>query len=72
MSLAASPIQPIPMVMDTQEVASLLRCSPKTVEGYVHAHDLVAIQIGRERRFRADDVMDFITARPSTARNGKR
>ena len=72
MSLAASPIQPIPMVMDTQEVAFLLRCSPETVEGYVHAHDLVAIQIGRERRFRADDVMDFITARPSMARNGKR
>ena len=72
MSLAVSPIQRIPMVMDTDEVAALLRCAAKTVEGYVHNHELVAIQIGRERRFRADDVMDFITARPSMARNGKR
>ena len=72
MSLAVSPIQPIPMVMDTDEVAALLRCTANTVEGYVHNHDLVAIQIGRERRFRADDVLDFIAARPSAARNGKR
>ena len=72
MSVASPPTQPIPLVMDTGEVAALLRCDPKTVEGYVHNHDLVAIQIGRERRFRADDLIDFIAARPSAARNGRR
>ena len=38
---------------------------------YVHRHKLVAILIGRERRFRADDVLDFITAQPATVDMGK-
>ena len=66
-------VQPIPAVMTTDEVAALLRCRPATIENYVHNHDLIAIQIGRERRFRADDVLDFITARPGCAKraNGR-
>ena len=70
--MSVAPILPLPLIMDTDEVAALLRCTANTVEGYVHNHDLVAIQIGRERRFRADDVIDFINSRPSAARNGKR
>ena len=33
-------------------VAEWLRTSPDTIKRYVHEHQLVAIQIGRERRFR--------------------
>ena len=61
MSLA--PIQPLPPIMTTSEVAELLRCPADTVERYVHAHELVAIQIGRERRFRAEDVLEFVATR---------
>lgn len=69
MSLA--PVQPLPSIMTTDEVATLLRCEVPTVERYVHNHELVAIQIGRERRFRAEDVYEFIAARPATNRRGK-
>ncbi len=65
------PIQPVPVVMTTQEVADLLRCKVTTVERYVHAHDLEAIQIGQERRFRGVDVLDFI-GRKTTSLRGKR
>lgn len=65
-------IQAIPLVMDTAEVAALLRCDAKTIERYVHEHKLRAIQIGRERRFRGDDVIDFIQARPTTTRGQRR
>ena len=56
-------IQPLPIVMTTEEVAELLRCSAATVERYAHNHELPAIRIGRERRFRGDDVADFIASR---------
>ncbi len=69
--MSAPPIQPLPLIMDTEEVAQLLRCEVSTVERYVHNHELVAIRIGRERRFRADDVLDFVSAREASA-NGKR
>lgn len=36
--------------MTTQEVAELLRCPVKTVEGYVHRHDLFAVQTQRKWR----------------------
>jgi len=68
--MTSPPIQPLPLVMTTDEVAAVLRCSVETVERYVHAHELAVIRIGRERRFRADDVLDFIAARPTTARTG--
>lgn len=69
--MTSPPIQPLPLVMTTEEVAAVLRCSVETVQRYVHAHELPAIHIGRERRFRADDVLDFIAARPPTARTGR-
>ena len=68
MNSNAGPIQPLPLILTTEELADFLRCDRKTVERYVHTHELMAIQIGRERRFRADDVLDFIAARPTNAR----
>ena len=60
-------IQPLPVVMTTAEVAEVLRCPKETVERYVHGRELVAIHVGRERRFRAQDVLDFVATRRSTA-----
>lgn len=60
-------IQPLPAVMTSDEVATLLRCSTDTVGRYVHRHELLAIRIGRERRFRAEDVLEFIATRRTTA-----
>ena len=62
-------IQALPPLMTTEEVAAVFRCEVGTVERYVHRHELVAILIGKKRRFRADDVLDFIAARPATTRN---
>lgn len=64
-------IQPLPPVMTTEEVAAVLRCEITTVERYVHRHDLEAIQVGKARRFRAEDVLDFIAARPTMKRKGR-
>jgi excisionase family DNA binding protein len=61
-------MQTLPPVMTAQEVAELLRCSVATVDRYVANHQLAAIRMGRFRRFRADDVLDFIGSRPVTAR----
>ena len=69
--MSAPAIQPLPVILTTEELAEVLRCDCKTVERYVHAHELIAIQIGRERRFRADDVLDFIAARPTNVRTGR-
>lgn len=69
--MTSLPIQRLPVVMTLQEVAELLRCSEATVGRYVFSHQLAAIRIGRERRFRADDVLDFIATRPTTARIGR-
>ena len=64
-------IIPLPPVMTTEEVAELLRCPVKTVATYVHSHALKAIQIGKRRRFRAEDVLDFLDQRPTNGRNRK-
>ena len=64
-------IRPLPLVLTTEEVAQALRCSMATVERYVHSHQLVAVRIGRERRFRAEDVIEFVAARPSAQRARK-
>ena len=65
-------IQSLPPVMTTEEVAGLLRCSLTTVDRYVFSHQLAAIRIGRQRRFRAEDVLEFVGTRPTTAKCGKR
>lgn len=70
-AVTSSIVQSLPPIMTTDEVAALLRCSTASVARYVFAHQLAAIQIGRQRRFRADDVLDFISSRPLTARTSK-
>ena len=65
-------IQPLPPIMDTEEVSKVLRCKTSTVVNYVASHQLVAVQIGHERRFRAEDVLDFIADRPSNQRRRHR
>jgi len=59
-------------ILTTDEVAAVLRCSRESVERYVFIHELTAVRIGRERRFRAEDVLDFIASRPSTVRSSVR
>ena len=66
--MSAPMIQPLPPIMTTAEVAQILRCKVDTVERYVHAHELAAIQIGRERRIRAEDLLEFIGNKPTTAK----
>ena len=68
MPMTTPPIQPLPIVMTIEEVAQVLRCSVNTVRRYVHGHQLAAIRVGRERRFRADDVLDFLASRPVVAK----
>ena len=70
--MSIAPIQPLPPVLTTDEVADVLRCPKATVERYVHEHELIAVQIGKERRFRAEDVLDFVAARPSTVKTGSK
>src|SRR3990172_6410479 len=65
-------IRPLFPVMTTDEVAAILRCSPQSVARYVFIHELTAVRIGRERRFRAEDVLDFIASRPATSRSAAR
>lgn len=64
--------QTLPLVMTTAEVAEVLRCSANSVARYVYAHELLAIRIGRERRFRAVDVIEFVARRPNTIKAPKR
>ncbi len=59
-------LNPVLLIMTTREVATTLRCSESTVVRYVHTHELRAVNIGRERRFRLDDLMDFVNRRPAT------
>ena len=67
-----APILPLPAIMTTKDVAGVLQCSVATVERYIHGQQLVAVQIGRERRVRADDFLDFLATRPATARKTRR
>ena len=50
--------------------ACFFQCPEGTVKRYVAEHHLTAIQIGKERRFRAEDVLEFIACRPSARRDG--
>ena len=61
-------IQSLPPVMTTDEAAKWLRCEPETVARYVHSHDLVAVYVGKKRRIRAEDLLEFIARRPETKR----
>jgi excisionase family DNA binding protein len=62
------PIERLPLIMSDEEVATLLRCKPETVKRYVHTGQLIAVQIGKQRRFRAEDVLEFVAGRRPTCR----
>ncbi len=66
------PIAPLPGVMTQKEVAEFLRCEESTVKRYVAQHELKTIQVGKGKRFKAEDVWDFVSSRPSTARPKRR
>lgn len=63
-------IQPVPLVLTVKDAAEVLRCKMSTVERYIDSHELAVIHIGRERRIRGEDLIDFIVSRPIT--NGGR
>ena len=56
----------------SDEAAAVLRCEATVVEGYIHRHQLDAVQIGRERRIRGADLLEFIDTRPTTRRTNGR
>ncbi len=56
----------LPPVLNTKEASLILRTSENTVARYVHTHQLRAIRVGRERRFRLVDVLDFVNRRPAS------
>ena len=55
-----------PPVLNTKEASLILRTTENTIRRYVHTHQLRAIRVGRERRFRLVDVLDFVNRRPAS------
>jgi len=70
--MSLSDLQPLPVILTTEEAAAVLRCEVTTVVGYVDTHDLKAIQIGRERRIRGADLLDFIAGKPLSTKGAKK
>ena len=66
------PIQALPRVMTTDQVADVPRCSPASAAAYVFTLRLAATQIARNRRFRALGVPDFIAWRLASNRSKTR
>ena len=51
----------IPQVFTIPEVAEILKCKTKTVEGHLYgASDLSYLKIGREVRIREEDLNEFL------------
>ncbi len=50
----------------------VLRCSVETVERYVFAHQIAVVQIGRNRRFWAQEVLEFVSGRSLPTRGKTR
>ncbi len=59
-------LQSVPVILTTGEAAEVLRCAEGTVVNYIHRHELQAVLIGRERRIRGEDLLDFIADRQPT------
>ena len=54
----------IPQVYTIPEVAEILKCKIKTVEGHLYgARDLSYLKIGREVRIREEDLREFLENR---------
>ena len=51
----------IPQVYTIPEVAEILKCKIKTVEGHLYkARDLPYLKVGREVRIRVEDLREFL------------
>ena len=54
----------IPQVYTIPEVAEILKCKIKTVEGHLYgARDLSYLKVGREVRIRVEDLREFLENR---------
>ena len=54
----------IPQVYTIPEVAEILKCKTKTVEGHLYeARDLSYLKVGREVRIRVKDLNEFLENR---------
>ena len=54
----------IPQVYTIPEVAEILKCKTKTVEGHLYeARDLSYLKVGREVRIRVEDLNEFLENR---------
>ncbi len=49
-----------PRLLTVNEVADMLRCSPRIVAAWTASGDLASVKLGRLRRYRVADVEDFI------------
>ena len=53
-----------PQIYTLQEVAEILKCKIKTVEGHLYeARDLSYLKVGREVRIREEDLREFLENR---------
>jgi excisionase family DNA binding protein len=73
-SLVIPPADPsaIGPLYTTQEVADLLRVSPRTVQTWIKAGELVAVRYGRQLRIRHTDLAAFgtVSSGPRPAAEG--
>ena len=54
----------IPQVYTIPEVAEILKCKTKTIEGHLYeARDLSYLKVGREVRIREEDLREFLENR---------
>ena len=54
----------IPQVYTKEEVAEILKCKTKTIEGHLYvARDLSYLKVGREVRIRVEDLREFLENR---------
>lgn len=70
--IMTSPALPIPLVMTIAEAAKQIRAHPNAVRRYIATHQLMAARIGKFVRIRGEDLLEFLAARPITARTGKK
>lgn len=59
-------IEPIPVVMKVETAARICECEPTTIERYIHNGELDAVHVGKQRRIRGTDLLEFIARRPPT------
>jgi excisionase family DNA binding protein len=61
-SPASSPLGPI---LDSRDIAAILKLSPRSVQRLIHTRELKAYKIGRRYRVLAKDFEEFFTKHPT-------